>query len=240
MTILQTDNQAYFLLFMIITTHLIEIYSSILKNEAVSVQCKRKESISLLQAVALNISPLSCSFPFNLAVVCCCINNGLGSHLWAIVAFHGAELWPSGCCCRRQPRSQTHEPTRGLRSRRRALTGRYPRIVVFDSSWTAHRNLTLKFKHRGIHWPRPKKNDAYPENVTTKTKLKPHFGPGIKHLYMSVSVRFDMLHVFSIHNEVLQNACSLHILLDSPTTCINNSAIAKRFQRRLFPGLLSE
>lgn len=47
-----------------------------------------------------------------------------------------------------------------------------------------------------------------------------------------------MLHVFSIHNEVLQNAYSLHILLDSPTTCINNSAIAKRFQGKALPGLV--
>lgn len=47
-----------------------------------------------------------------------------------------------------------------------------------------------------------------------------------------------MLHVFGIHNEVLQNACSLHILLDSPTTCINNSAIAKRFQGKALPGLV--
>lgn len=45
-----------------------------------------------------------------------------------------------------------------------------------------------------------------------------------------------MLHVFSIHNEVLQNAYSLHILLDSPTTCINNSAIAKRFQGKALPA----
>lgn len=51
-----------------------------------------------------------------------------------------------------------------------------------------------------------------------------------------MSVRFDMLHVFSIHNEVLQNACSLHISLDSPATCINNSAIAKRFQGKALPG----
>lgn len=42
----------------------------------------------------------------------------------------------------------------------------------------------------------------------------------------------------SIHNEVLQNACSLHILLDSPTTCINNIAIAKRFQGKALPGLV--
>lgn len=55
-------------------------------------------------------------------------------------------------------------------------------------------------------------------------------------MYVRVSVRFDTLHVFSIHNGVLQNARCLHISLNSPTTCINNSAVAKRFQGKALPG----
>lgn len=49
------------------------------------------------------------------------------------------------------------------------------------------------------------------------------------------SVWADAPHVFSIHNEVLQNARSLRISPGSPTTCINNSAIAKRLQWKTLP-----
>lgn len=145
------------------------------KCSAVCAQKRFRRSIPLLQVGALCIFRTSCCFPFNLAVACCCINNGLASHLWAIVAFHGAELWPSGCCCMRRPRSQTHEPTRGVRSRRRALAGRYPGIVVFDSSWIAWSSLTLKSKRRATNLAADSKNNAFPANVTTEMKLKPLF-----------------------------------------------------------------
>lgn len=56
-------------------------------------------------------------------------------------------------------------------------------------------------------------------------------------LRMCAPVWFDTQLVFSIHNEVLQNARSLHISLGSHTTCINNSALAKRFQEKTLPGL---
>lgn len=121
---------------------------------------------------------------------------------------HGAELWPSGCCCMRLPHSQTHEPTRGLHSRRRALTGRCPRIVVLDSTWNVLKSLTLKVKHRGKNWLQPKK--------MSQLKLQPHSEAGLERLCLSASLWLDVLHVFIIHNEVLQNARSLHISLNSP------------------------
>lgn len=94
-----------------------------------------KSSIELLCSGSRNHKPVAGSvsaylstvslFPFNLAVVCCCINNGLASHLWAIVEFNvGWTLAKWMLLQETAPQPKTHGPTRGLRSRRRAHTGR--------------------------------------------------------------------------------------------------------------------
>lgn len=145
-----------------------------------------------------------------------CINNSLRSHLWAIVAFHEAELWPSGCCCRSPPRSRTHKPTRAVQSWRRALCGWHQR------KWAYCRNVTFNILTEENHLLATLKKKKKTSNNTRSSEL----------LLRRVRVWFDMLLVFSIHNEVLQNARSLHILLSSPTTCINKSAVAKWFQEK--------
>jgi len=102
---------------------------------------------------------------------------------------------------------------------------------------TRQRNLTLKSKQKTGGLAAAPENGAFPANVTTKIKTQATLWTRDKVLMcVRVSVVFDMLHVFSIHNEVLQNACSLNISLDSPATCINNSALAKRFQGKALPG----
>lgn len=50
------------------------------------------------------------------------------------------------------------------------------------------------------------------------------------------SVWLDVAHVFSIHNEVLQNAAlDPYLSPGSPATCINNGAIAKPLQWKTLP-----
>lgn len=169
------------------------------------------ESITLLQAGAVHIYPLSCSFPFNLAVVCCCINNGLGSHLWAIVAFH------VGWTLAKWMLLQETAPQPNTRANQR------PPFQEASTHWTIPEDSSVwqlldrvKEPDFEIQTERDElaaacKMTHSPANVTTKTKLKPHFGSGIKCLCMC-DLTCCMCLVF------ITRCCKMHALCISCST----------------------